>query len=511
MKGKICVSIYGTNAAETLDRIERARAGADLIEVRFDALDDTEIDRLLDELPIESDKYLFTFRPKERGGLRPISIGQRLKFWERVIHKFNGCDFFADLEPDILSSVDLQADRTIVSHHDFERTPADLDVTVTALSDLSNGILKIAVTANDICDSIQLWKLFVSAAAADGKFVPIAMGEAGKWTRILSLAHGAPMTFAAPDADGKTAPGQISVEEMLDLYRVGELNRETRVYGVVAGDTSYSMSPYLHNTAFAAANLNSVFVPLQVKDLGQFIRRMVRRETREIDLNFCGFAVTNPHKVAIIPHLDKTDAAARAIGAVNTVSIGDDGRLLGFNTDAAGFIAPLEKKFTALAGARVAVAGAGGAARGCVYALRNAGVEAVTVFARSVERARDLADEFGVTIEELRIAGDERGATDLSGYDIVVNTTPLGTRGENEERSIARAEQLRGVSLVYDLNYNPVETRLLSEAKAAGCATLGGLDMLAAQAAMQFTIWTGLDQAPTAAMRAAAEKKLATR
>ena len=224
---------------------------------------------------------------------------------------------------------------------------------------------------------------------------------------------------------------------------------------------------------------------------------MVRAETREVDLNFAGFSVTNPHKQAVIAHLDEIDETANQIGAVNTVRI-ENGKLFGFNTDAPGFITPLKALYGDLSDAKVAVVGAGGAARACVYSLVKAGA-AVSVHARDIGKAADLADSFDVRIEPI--------PDTFIGFDIVVNCTPLGTKGDTEDKTIATADQLAGVKLVYDLVYNPAETLLIREAKTAGVKTLGGLEMLIAQGAEQFRIWTGRD-APLEAMTAAVKKKL---
>ena len=231
---------------------------------------------------------------------------------------------------------------------------------------------------------------------------------------------------------------------------------------------------------------------------------MVTPETREIDLNFQGFSVTNPHKQAVIRHLDEIDEAARKIGAVNTIKI-VDGKLHGFNTDAIGFIEPLRSKLGRLADERVAVAGAGGAARAAIYALKKAGAD-VTIFARNADKGRNLAAEFQSQFQQLE-TGNSKLETVLYSFDLVVNATPLGTRGLPQNETIAAAEQLQGVKLVYDLIYNPAETRLIREAKKAGAETLGGFDMLIAQAIEQQKIWTG--ELPTAdVMAAAARKKL---
>jgi shikimate dehydrogenase len=255
----------------------------------------------------------------------------------------------------------------------------------------------------------------------------------------------------------------------------------------------------MHNAAFKHAGLNSVFIPLQVADLEVFFRRMVKNETREIDLNFAGFSVTNPHKQSIIKFLDNIDPTAKAIGAVNTVKI-ENGQLHGYNTDAPGFIGPLKEAFGDLKGARAVVVGSGGAARACVYALKEEGAE-VTLLVRDPKKASAFGEEFGITIEQLTT--DHRPLN----ADIVVNATPLGTRGHRENETMAAEAELLGVKLVYDLVYNPSETHLLRDAKAAGAKTIGGLDMLVAQGVRQFEIWTGRE-APVDKMRNAIADRL---
>src|SRR5262249_46574426 len=153
--------------------------------------------------------------------------------------------------------------------------------------------------------------------------IPIAMGESGKWTRILGLAHGAFLTYASLETGKETASGQITVDEMHDVYRAKELDKTTEVFGIIAGNTGYTVSPVMQNAAFKAAELNAVFVPFQVKDLDEFMHRIVKPATREIELNLKGFSITNPHKQSIIPHLDEIDETAKTIGAVNTVKVED--------------------------------------------------------------------------------------------------------------------------------------------------------------------------------------------
>ncbi|HLA94574.1 MAG TPA: shikimate dehydrogenase [Pyrinomonadaceae bacterium] len=499
--GKICISICAATAEDLFAQIERAKPLADVIEVRFDCLAPDQIAPAVANAAewkgSHSDNLLATFRSYEQGGKRKLSEAERSSFW---LGGNEGAFWAGDLEEDIIARTNDSAWRNrICSAHDFSDTVPDMDAIVKRLESTSASHIKIAVQTTQITDAIQLWNLLEKRVTIDKPFIPIAMGEAGKWTRILGLAHGAFMTYASLDAGAETAPGQISAADMIDVFRAKELDAETQIFGIVAGDTSYSVSPWMHNAAFKAAAMNRVFVPLQVADLGDFLTRMVKAETREVSLNFGGFSVTNPHKQAIMQYLDEIDETASQIGAVNTVKI-DGGKFYGYNTDAPGFIAPLKKHFGDLKDARVSVVGAGGAARACIYALKQEGAD-VTLFARDTNKAVALADAFDIPVREL--IADNRPLT----TDILVNTTPLGTKGETQDKTIAVAEQLKDVRLVYDLIYNPIETRLINEAKTAGVPAIGGLEMLIAQGAKQFEIWTG-QTAPLDAMSAAVKKKL---
>ena len=493
-RGKICVSVCAKSASEVLHKLGRADADADLFEIRFDCLDPEDVSQLIEKLDSVSKPLLITFRPSQEGGCRDLSLDDRRGFWKAISSRFNGKDLLVDHELDLKLPEVFTPDRTIRSWHDFGTSPRDLSERIRSLT--GGAAAKVAVSINSAEEGVEVWKLLDGIGTP---VVPIAMGEAGKWTRILGLAHGAPMTYASTDDDGKTAPGQISASDLRNVFRVKELDRDTRVFGLIAADTSYSLSPHMHNRAFRTVGSNSVFVPLQTRDLNSFMRRMVLRGSREVELNFGGFSVTNPHKQLIMKYLDDVDETAREIGAANTVKV-NGGKLTGHNTDAPGFIRPLKDLFGDLKGSRAFVAGAGGASRACIYALKNEGVK-VTVLARDKSRADSLAEEFDISASTLTAV---RHSLDT---EILVNATPLGTRGQHEDVSIAVAEELGGVKLVYDLVYKPSETRLLREAKKAGAKALGGLEMLVAQGARQFEIWTG-NKAPAEEMKAAIEERL---
>ncbi|MEO6656394.1 MAG: shikimate dehydrogenase [Pyrinomonadaceae bacterium] len=493
--GKICVSVCADTADEMIASITRSEEFADVIEVRFDCLDRSQVDTCrggIADLKFEK-PLLATFRSPEQGGNHTASLTDRTAFWRNPPRGF----WAADLEEDVISAAAGWETR-ILSFHDFEKTPADLDAIYSRLATSDADLVKIAVQTDDITDAISVWQLLKRARSENKQIVPISMGEAGKCTRILGLAHGAFMTYASLDTGGETAPGQITAKDMIEIYRVRELDLNTKVYGVIGDPVSQSLSPYMHNPAFASQNINAVFVPFLVKDLDGFVRRMVRKETREIELNFCGFSVTMPHKRSIMKHLDAIDPTAEKIGAVNTVKIEVD-KLTGYNTDSHGFITPLKKNFGDLSGMRVALFGAGGAARACVHALKHENAD-VTIFARDLNKAELLANEFDVKSSELSKTKDQKLKIDLSNFDIIIDATPLGMKGPFENESLFTAEQLDGVKFVYDLVTKATDTPLIREAKKAGIPAIGGLEMLIAQGVRQFEIWTG-GESPMELMR----------
>jgi 3-dehydroquinate dehydratase/shikimate dehydrogenase len=479
--------------------IRRAEVFADVLEVRFDCLSSDLVREALDsinrtEIVIP---LIATYRSPDQGGKREVGLGSRTEFWQTRHERF----WAADLEEDVFQAANKWT-KKIISFHDFRGVKPDVNPAYERMALSGADVIKIAVAADDVASAIAVWQLLARAKTDNKQMIPIAMGEAGKWTRILGLANGAYMTYAALDTCGETAPGQLTVIDLIEVYRVKELDTSTKVYGVIGNPVSGSLSPYMHNPAFVSAGFNAVFIPLQVTDLEAFMQLMVREASREVELNFAGFSVTMPHKQTIMKYLDAIDPVAEAIGAVNTVRVVGD-KLIGYNTDAHGFITPLRAKFGDLKDTRVAVLGAGGAARACVYALKQEGA-VVTVFARDEAKAKALAEKFDTAWSTISKLKDQRSK--LVSTDILVNTTPLGMTGPFENETLLTAEGLSGLKFVYDLVTRPEDTRLIAEAKKAGVRAVGGVEMLAAQAAKQFEIWTGV-KVSAAAMEASALAK----
>jgi 3-dehydroquinate dehydratase/shikimate dehydrogenase len=499
---KICIPVTVRHAGTLPAACRQAAQLADVIELRLDYLPPGEMEAalaLIKEIqPQLAVPLIVTNRTRSQGGHSTHDTAQAPAFWRKVAARQLAASF--DLEGDWLrgeTETPWPAASVVASHHDFSGAPDSLEEIYQYLAATGAGTLKIAVTARDITDCLPVFRILERAVREERPLIALAMGMPGLITRILGPAFGSFLTFAALDATQATAPGQLLATELRELYRIDQITRETPVYGLLGWPVGHSLSPAMHNTALTEAGLQGVYLPLAARDLNGFMRRLARPESRAWDWNLCGLSVTAPHKVAILKYLDGLAPEAAAIGAANTVCF-DGAKLFGHNTDAEGFITPLRELYGDLRDARCAALGAGGAARCAVWALRQAGAD-VTVLARDAGKARRLAGDFSAKAGGLGAA--------LSGFDIVVNATPLGTKGAQENSTPAVAAQLSGVGLAYDLVYNPPLTPFLREAQAADCKVLGGLPMLIRQAAAQFRLWTG-HEAPLPALRQAAERSI---
>jgi 3-dehydroquinate dehydratase/shikimate dehydrogenase len=506
---RVCVSVCAKNFADLEEACARAREVGDIIELRLDCIDDLPL--TVDQGRLESvveldavehselihglqslrrtlaDQFIVTLRPYEQGGHRVLSRAQREAFWQGD-WSFSRTAL-ADIESDLIGDNESHFDwsRVIVSHHDFDRVPEDLEQIYEKLAATPAHIVKIAVQAHDITDCIRVFNLLQRAKREQRNLIAIAMGNAGVATRILGPARGAFLTYGSLEDKTATAPGQITARQLRFVYRIDEINNDTMICGLIGMPVMHSVSPQMHNAAFADERLNAVYLPLEVREVEPFIKRMVHPRTRELAWNLRGLSVTAPHKSSVIEFLDWIEPDAKSIGAVNTIVIEDD-KLHGYNTDVHGLMEPLRKRVGSLTGLSVAVIGNGGAARAAVWALQREQAR-VKLFARTRPKVEALAQEFHVEFAAVQDAS-------FSGYDVVINATPIGS-GQFEWHTPAEAIQLTGAKLVYDLIYNPLETQLLKQARLAGCETLGGLEMLAAQARLQFQLWTGKMPAET--------------
>jgi 3-dehydroquinate dehydratase / shikimate dehydrogenase len=497
---RVCAVITEETVEAARAAIRQAAPVADLIEIRLDYLRDfdfanhDQLQALLQDKPLP---VIITCRSTSEGGKQFVENDVRLSLLvEGARYLADYCDIeAADYAEAARLSPDLS--RLIVSYHSFDETPTDLNAIYDRVTALPAAVHKIVTRARTVTDSLSILKLLDRARTEKRDLIALAMGEPGVSTRVLGPSYGGFLTYGSLGRGKESAAGQTGCEELTNAYRIHRISRSSAITGIVGSRVAHSASPAMHNRAFAALDLDFVYLPFEVEDLPVFFRRFIRPATRELDWDFRGLSITIPHKSAVIPLLDEVDATARRVGAVNTVVV-RDGSLVGYNTDVRGAMEPLEKVCT-LAGESCGVIGAGGAARAVIHGLVERGAR-VSVFARNPETSRALSEEFDVSVSPL----ESFAASDVS---VVINTTPVGMRGFSEGSTPLPRAWLRDRRIAYDLVYNPLETRFLADARAEGCQTISGLDMLVAQAALQFALWTG-GKPPIEVMRAAAVAKI---
>ena len=501
---RICVSICESDWPSVARAVSEVGKQDALVEIRLDCLgaeDLKNLDPLRELLAASSHPTIVTFRAAAEGGRNDADKETRLRFWRE--DGLQLASSFVDLELEIAEQLRSQGDdidwsRVICSYHNPAEIPGDLNQILERLAVIPAHVMKIAVRINDGVDCLPIFELLNRAKQAGREIVAIGMGPAGVATRILGPSRGAFLTYASPENGRATAAGQVSISELTSVYRVERITRETAITGLVGSPVGHSISPQIHNAALVSLAADAVYIPFEVRDLNAFCKRMVHPRTREIDWRLSGLSITAPHKTAVLAEVDWIEPGAREIGAVNTVVVEDD-RLCGYNTDASAFLEPLKNRFGSLKGRRIAVLGAGGAASAALYSLKRENAK-TTVFARDINKGKQLAEHWSSECRELREAV-------FAEFDVVVNATPLGTKGLRENQTAAGAQQLRGARLAYDLVYNPEMTQFLDEARAAGCETLDGLPMLLSQAAQQIQLWTG-QAASSDVMKIAATRAL---
>jgi 3-dehydroquinate dehydratase/shikimate dehydrogenase len=339
--------------------------------------------------------------------------------------------------------------------------------------------VKVAAPISGTADALAFVRAAEELAGIEEKIL-LGEGEAGLFTRILYRRFGSLWTYAVAggttaDAEDRAAPETPALRELAEVYRASEIDRETKLLGIIGNPVAHSRSPLIHNGWLRDAGLNAVYLPFLVDDPGAFFRLA---EALPVD----GFSVTVPHKQAVISELDELDPAVRKIGACNTVYRGPMG-WHGTNTDYEGFLSPLRDLLERGAIRRCLVVGAGGAARTAAHALNDRGVE-VSVCNRTVEKAVRLAAETGGT----GMSPEE--APEAGPYDLIVQTTSVGMEPHPEEDPLP-SYRFSGAETVYDVIYTPEVTRIMQRARRMGCTTIGGAEMLRTQAEAQFRIFTG--------------------
>jgi 3-dehydroquinate dehydratase/shikimate dehydrogenase len=449
--GGLCVVLTPGNLDEVFSS---DLSGADCVEVRLDYLNEPQesIHTRWDRLPIP---VIVTCRGKDRGGQFAGSIEEETRILDYAAG--NGAQF---IDVDYRFARPFANAQVIGSYHDFAGTPANLESVLDLTCASKAQIGKVATSVHSWSDNRRL--LDAMAKRRSKPVIVAGMGEVGQITRIIGPSRGSFLTYATPSAPSHraAAPGQLSVREMIQTYRLGQLKPTTRLVGVVGSALGHSLSPVIHNRAFEKLKLDFVYLKFPTTDLNDFFEN-----ARAIGIE--GFSVTIPHKIAVIPFLDARTPDALEAGAVNTV-YQRDGKWVGDNTDVRGVRVALASAGFDPADKSVVILGNGGAAKAAKVAVKEA--KTITVLSRGEVR-------------------------DASGYrcDLLINATPVGMYPSVDT---APFEGPIHANIVFDMVYNPPITRLLRSAADQGRTIIQGTTMFLAQAARQFEIWTGRTAPP---------------
>jgi 3-dehydroquinate dehydratase/shikimate dehydrogenase len=476
----ICVSV-GRSRWKMVVQEHRALAakGAELVELRLDWLSNVpDLNRLIENRP--TPVVITCRRAEDRGRWRGTEEQRQTLLRSAIVAGVE----YVDLEEDIAKSIPRYGStKRIISFHDFDGTPDNIAEIHQRMAKLDPDIIKIVTMANSPTDMARMLRLVKDSTIPTAGF---CMGEIGMPSRVLCGKYGSPLTYATFSESRELAPGQLSFQQMREIYNYDAVTENTRVFGVVGDPIAHSLSPLIHNFAFRAAGVDAVYVPFRIPE-GTLAESLQALDPLGID----GYSVTIPHKEAAAKFAEHCDDDVRAIGASNTLTRNEIQQWQAANTDAPAALESILKGLSTpdklatesdLMGRKVLLLGAGGAARAVGTALVRAGA-LVTICSRTHKRAIALADEIGCQ----HVSWENRGAGEP---DILVNCTPVGMHPK-VDASPYEAHWMHERMLVFDTVYNPETTLLIRHAKERGVRHVSGIEMFVRQAARQFELFIG--------------------
>ena len=495
----LTVSIFACEPDVFAEKVSDAkRRGAEAVEIRCDGLAEPDSDAILKmiasvqkcKLPV-----IVTCRDVSEGGVHPIDFSVRLSILKQAVEAkvdFIDVEFAQFKQPDMHSvlkaALEQSETKLILSCHNFDGPFEDINILYESILTLyPDAIPKIVYKAKHINDCFAAFDLLNEA---DRPAIAFCMGADGVVSRVLAKKFDSVLTFASLDEDSQTAPGQVSVTAMKQMYKWDRIDKDTEIFGVIGNPVAHSLSPVLFNQSFEKTNINSVYLHFLVRggkvEFDEFLASVCER----YKFGFGGFSVTMPHKAHAldyaVSHGDYVDALARTIGSVNTLKIGFNGLLSAYNTDYAGAMDALASVFDndrhSLHEKKVAVLGAGGVSRAVVAGLTEVGAR-VRIYNRTLSKAESLAKEF-----RCKFAGMDELTEHTA--DVVVNCTSMGMH-PNVDTCPVPEGYLTADMTVFDTVYNPLETKLLKKAKEAGAKTVNGAEMFIRQAMAQYHIYIG--------------------
>ncbi len=474
----ICVSIgRGRHAMMMAEHKHIVEQGAQLVELRLDFIRrPVNLKRLMSGA---TSPVVATCRRPEDRGLWRRSEEDRVMLLRSAIAY--GVDY-VDLEMDVASKVPRYGNtQRIVSYHNFEETPSNLEDIHHEMTKLDPDVIKVVTMANNPIDNMTALRL---CRDSEIPTVAFCMGEMGMFSRILCGKFGAPFTYATFSEDRPMAPGQLSFQKMEEIYHYDEITRDTELLGVIADPVAHSLSPTIHNAAIRKNGLDMLYLPFRVP-----------REYLESFISICpelgvkGLSVTIPHKEKVIKCINALDDQVAGIKAANTL-VFKKNNVYGYNTDCFAAIKSLEDRLrerdsgssNIFKDRKVMLLGAGGVARAIAFGLLEKGAK-VTIAARDYKKSEALATAMNCD----SIDWVERATFECS---VIINCTPVGMHPNMNDTPFEGAWFDKRM-VIFDTVYNPEQTLFIKLAREAGCDTVTGIDMFVLQAARQFELFTG--------------------
>jgi len=522
------------------DAREAEMRGADLVEYRVDEFfggDDAEGEQIVGLVADSPLPCIVTCRSSEEGGAYDGDDDARVSLYERL-GTAEHPPAYIDVElatytrsANIRRKIDLAVEhpkqlrdvhtRLILSMHDFGGRPPDLTRRLAAAyAEPAASVVKVAYRARSIRDNLELFEILRDAQKPT---IALGMGEFGLMSRVLAPKFGGFLTFASLRAEGVTAPGQPTIDELLNLYRFRSIGRDTKVYGVIGWPVAHSMSPLVHNAGFEAVGHDGVYLPMPVAadendaeasrvSFDATVGAMLADES----IGMLGASITIPFKEiarsARLPGVCGTDfnEDVAEIGAANTINAEwatAEGHAYVSaslsNTDSVAISGLLADELERIAGATIGIIGAGGVALAAAYAATTRGGN-VMIFNRTLSRAQKLVEH----TNRPRVSGDRPGGSfrgeahaaalsqlPESRCEVLINCTPVGMSGGPDPDGLSipipDMTNIGPDTVFFDTVYNPIETPMLRAARERGCRTIDGVQMFVRQAAAQFELWTG--------------------
>ena len=473
----ICVSVgRGRHRMMIAEHQHLAEQGVQLVELRLDFIRRAvNLGRLLEDRPCP---VVATCRRKSEGGRWEGSEQDRQTLLRAAIAA--GVDY-VDIEMDIADKIGRYGDtQRIVSYHNFEETPEDIEDIHHQISKLDPDIIKIATTANNPIDNIKALRLCRDSEIPTTAF---CMGEMGMPSRILCGRASAPLTYATFSAERKMAPGQLTYEQMTEDFRYDSITEKTVILGVIADPVAHSLSPIVHNACIREDKLDMLYLPFRVPKeyLDGFIKICPEMGIR-------GLSVTIPHKEKCLKSINVLDDNVAGIRAANTI-VFKGVNAYGYNTDCTAALTsmqnaieishPGEKVFE---GRKFLILGAGGVARAIAFGLVRKDAS-VFVCARDHRKSDSLAQALDCKSVDWSVRANFETS-------VLVNCTSVGMFPNMDETPF-EAEWFDKDTIVFDTVYTPEQTLFIKYARAAECTTITGVDMFVRQAAEQYRLFTG--------------------